>query len=100
MQVSSKTIMAAVFLGASVMGAGCENGMYDFECNEITESDYVALTLNVGIPSQAELNGAANFYNFPETDLCLDPSGSVKYRGLTAFDKSLYNGSQSDALVI
>ena len=100
MQVSAKTIMAAVFLGASVMGAGCENGMYDFECEEITDSDYLALSTNMGIPTQAKLNGIANFYVFPETDLCLDPSGSVKYRGLTAFDKSLYDGSKSDAWVI
>ena len=48
----------------------------------------------------SDVNGQKNFYVFPETDLCLDPYGRVKYRGLTSFDRSLYDGPKSDAWVI
>ena len=85
MQVSSKTIMAAVFLGASVLGAksGCENGMYDFECEAITDQDFADLIKSA---SFSDYNKVNNFAIVTKPDLCLDPYGRVKYRGLTSFD--------------
>ena len=49
MQVSSKTIMAAISLAASsqVYAAGCANDLYQFECTDVDVSDVVNAIMSV-----------------------------------------------------